>query len=159
VTARVADAHFAGHTQEMYTGDGGTMPAPLVTVGSYSTKYEADLVRLKLEDLEFHPTLADAETVSVNWLWSNALGGVKVQVPASESEEARGVLTSEPGDDEDRQDAGEAPVAACPRCGSPDSRYFLDKRGSFLTWLMLGIPILPATSKRVCSVCGRKWKA
>jgi hypothetical protein len=31
-----------------------------VTVGSYSTTYEANLVRVELEAFDFHPTLVDA---------------------------------------------------------------------------------------------------
>lgn len=36
--------------------------------------------------------LADAETVTANWLYSNAVGGVRLQVPAPEAEAARAAL-------------------------------------------------------------------
>jgi hypothetical protein len=107
-----------------------------------------------LEAFDIDASLADADTIGVNWLWSNALGGVKVQVPESEVEEARRVLAAEPGDE---PDAPEATV--CPCCGSADTHYFLDKRASFLTWLVLGIPVVPAFSRRACAGCGFRWKA
>jgi len=134
-----------------------TVPDQLVTIGSYSTSYEASLVRGELEAFDIDATLADENTVSINWLWSNALGGVKVQVPESEVAEALGILGTERSDEPDEPDVPRATV--CPGCGSSHTRYFLDKRGTFLTWLVLGVPVMPAISKRVCDDCGRKWRA
>jgi hypothetical protein len=134
------------------------LPDALVTVESYSTTFEANLVRAKLEAYEFHPTLVDAEAVNVNWLWSNALGGVKVQVPEPEAAEALQFLASEPSYEETPPDAAEATFAVCPRCGSQSTEPFIDKRGSFLTWLIAGIPLLPTALKRRCLDCDCKWK-
>ncbi|MGD0869893.1 MAG: DUF2007 domain-containing protein [Bryobacteraceae bacterium] len=114
-------------------------------------------MRGELEAFDIDATLADENAVSLNWLWSNALGGVKVQVPESEVEEAFGVLGSEQSDEPDGQDLPQAII--CPSCGSANTHYYLDKRASFLTWLVLGIPVMPAVSKRLCAGCGRKWKA
>lgn len=133
------------------------MPDRLVTIGAYSTPFEASLVRGRLEAFDIDATLVDAETVSVNWLWSNLLGGIKVQVPESDVEEALHLLSSEWSDEPDLQDAAE--TAICPNCGSPATEYLLDKRGSFLTLLLLGFPLLPAVSKRECADCGHRWKS
>lgn len=130
------------------------MPDQLVTIGSYSTPYEARLVKGELEAFDIDATLADENAIGVNWLWSNPLGGVKVQVPESEVAEALGVLGTEPGDE---AELTAAQAAVCPNCGSSDTRYYLDKRGSFLTWLLLGVPVMPAISKRTCAACGSKW--
>jgi hypothetical protein len=75
--------------------------------------------------------------VNVNWLWSNALGGIKVQVPESEAANALHQLDLEPSYDEDVAEAADAAVAVCPRCGGQHADLFLDKKGSFLTWLIL----------------------
>ena len=56
------------------------MPDHLVTIGAYSTPYEANLVRAELEAFDIDATLADDETIGVNWLWSNALGGAKLRI-------------------------------------------------------------------------------
>lgn len=115
-------------------------------------------MRAELESFGVNATLADVDTISLNWLWSNALGGVKVLVPESEVEEALGVLAAEPSDEStDGQDVQAA--FTCPSCGSRDTHYFLDKRGTFLTWLVLGIPVIPVISKQACAGCGNKWKA
>lgn len=136
-----------------------TVPDVLVTIGSYSTPYEANLVRSELEAFEVDAILVDVYTVSINWLWSNALGGIKVQVPESEANEAQRILEMQPDNEPDEQDLAEVVVFICPVCGSANIHYFLDKRGAFLTWLILGIPVIPPISKMACADCGSKWKA
>jgi hypothetical protein len=127
------------------------VPEGLVRIGSYSTWYEANLVKSELEAFGIQGQLRDACVIGVNWLWSNALGGIKVQVPESQADEARVILEAEP--EEERE------AAACPGCGGGNTRYYLDKRGSFLTWLLLGVPVIPAFSRMVCADCGRKWRS
>jgi hypothetical protein len=131
------------------------MPEQLVTVGRYGTPFEANLVKGELEAFEVDAVLADDNAVGINWLWSNMLGGVKVRVPESELDEARLVLSLE---------SGEAPefvesAGICPACGSTNSHAFVDKRGSFLTWLLIGVPVIPALQRRICDDCGAKFKA
>ena len=53
------------------------MPEQLVTIGTYSTSYEANLVKSELEAFDVDAFLADDNTVNMNWLWSNALGESK----------------------------------------------------------------------------------
>jgi len=130
------------------------MTEGLVRVGSYSTLYEANLVKSELESFGIEGQLRDVGAIGANWLWSNALGGIKVQVPESQADEARLILEAEP---EGEIDAPAAEV--CPGCGGGHTHYYLDKRGSFLTWLILGVPVVPAFSRMVCADCGRKWKS
>jgi len=134
------------------------MPDALVTVGTYSTPFEAELARAELEAFDVDAFLADADTIHMNWLWSNALGGVKLQVPESEADEARQILESRPGGLAAEPDITGGDIGACPSCGSTNTSYLLDKRGSFLTWLLVGFPIIPAFSRRVCGRCQFKWK-
>jgi hypothetical protein len=134
------------------------VPDRLITIRSYSTPYEASLAKAELESFDIDATLADVDTISLNWLWSNALGGVKVQVPESEVEDALGILAAQPSDEStDGQD--ELGAVTCPSCGSSNTHYFLDRRGTFLTWLVLGLPVIPVVSKQACADCGGKWKA
>ena len=130
------------------------MPEPLVTVGTYSTAYEANLVRSELEAFEIDAVLADDHAITLNWLWSNAMGGVKVRVPESATEQARRIMGLEPGEGADPAES----ALVCPACGSHRSHYFSDKRGTFLTWLLVGVPLVPVLARRVCDDCGSKWK-
>ena len=124
----------------------------------YSTSYEANLVKCRLDAFGIHSILIDEHTINASWIWSNLLGGVKVQVSESEVEEARQLIQVEPSDEQDEKDAWAAPGIACPTCSSSNTRNFLDKRGCFLTWLVLGFPALPPMSKRACTNCGHKWR-
>jgi hypothetical protein len=68
------------------------MPEQLITVGSYSTVYEANLVKAKLATFNLNAVLADDNMVGLNSLLTNMMGGVKVRVPESEAREARRIL-------------------------------------------------------------------
>jgi hypothetical protein len=65
------------------------MTETLVTIGRYSTPYEANMVMSQLESAGLPAFIADEYTIGMNWLYSNALGGVKVQVPESLASEAQ----------------------------------------------------------------------
>lgn len=66
-----------------------------VTVATFTTPLQAELVRGRLEDDGVPAFVSDAEMVTVDWTTSNAIGGVKVKVTAGDAERAR-VLLSEP---------------------------------------------------------------
>jgi hypothetical protein len=68
------------------------MADELVTVATYPFAGSAEVVRMRLEAEGIPAFVADAETVSMNWLFGNAVGWVKLQVPASQAEKARAFL-------------------------------------------------------------------
>jgi hypothetical protein len=79
----------------------------LVTIGAYSTVFDADMVKGELEAFGVDAVLEDRNLVAANWLWSNMLGGVKVRVPEAQAAEARRILETagdQPADDEPRDD-------------------------------------------------------
>jgi hypothetical protein len=63
-----------------------------VTLEKYSQAIEAHVVKSKLESEGIECFIADEHVVGVNWLYSNAIGGVKVQVHPEDLEEARKIL-------------------------------------------------------------------
>lgn len=130
------------------------MTEQLVTIGSYSTPYEANMVKSRLEATGIPAFVADEFTIGMNWLYSNALGGVKVQVPESLALDAQEILNS--GVDSPTTDEL-ATVDACPQCVSQNTESFLDKRVSFLTWIFFGLPLLLPRSKKKCRDCGYLW--
>lgn len=131
------------------------MPDELCTVGSYSTFYEASLVQAELTAFNIPAILLDAHTIGLNWLWSNALGGIKVQVQQADLALADGLLSAELAQDSQMQPS-EAVV--CPFCRSGETHFFLDKRGAFLTWLIFGLPLMAGFPRYSCRTCGKKWR-
>lgn len=64
----------------------------LVTVARCSLPVEAYAIRLRLESAGIPVVLADEFTVTMDWLLSNAIGGVKVQVREDDLRQANQVL-------------------------------------------------------------------
>jgi hypothetical protein len=52
--------------------------------------------------------LQDDNVVRMDWLWSNAMGGIKLLVRAKEAEEAEKILSQTPASQPDRDDTQES---------------------------------------------------
>ena len=126
----------------------------LVTIASYSFPFEAHIARSRLESEDIPAFVADEHTINMQWLYSNALGGVRLQVPEEFVETALAIL------DEDReQDLVEAvgdDSTPCPHCGSPHTEYRqIGRRWAFLVFLGLEFPLFPVRDGIRCNHCGR----
>jgi DNA-directed RNA polymerase subunit M/transcription elongation factor TFIIS len=94
----------------------------------------------------------------MNWLLSNAVGGVKVQVADIDLKKAKEVLSSpltvdvwEESDPED--------IILCPRCRNENIQYEIrGRRWTFLTWILCGFPLIWPRKKLSCSRCGYRWR-
>ena len=71
------------------------MTEKLVTVAVFVSPHEAGMAKGELEAYGIPAYVADEFAIGANPLLSNALGGIKVQVPAPFVEEARKVLCEE----------------------------------------------------------------
>jgi predicted RNA-binding Zn-ribbon protein involved in translation (DUF1610 family) len=127
----------------------------LVTVGRFTNEFEAELVRAKLEQAGIAAAVVDANIVAVNWLLSNAVGGVRVQVPASRAEEAKAILMV--GEAEEPEAAADEYV--CPMCGSTDvNRVRTSWRIAFAFFFFLRIPVPFKLGELRCGACGHRWQ-
>jgi hypothetical protein len=73
----------------------GVRPEELVTVARCSLPVEAHALKLRLETAGIPVYLADEFTVTMDWLLSNAIGGIKVQVSRAEAERASLIVEEE----------------------------------------------------------------
>ncbi len=126
-----------------------------VTVANLINIIDVDLARAKLEADGIEVFTLDESTVSANWLFSNAIGGVKLQVREEDAERAREILAQKPVP----EDGSEKEGPVCPKCGSSELGYeVFSRKFAFLSWLLTGIP-LPFLKKRwACKKCGYSWK-
>jgi hypothetical protein len=76
------------------------MTERLVTIATFGTPFEAEIARGHLESEGVKAQVADGDLVTANWMYSAAVGGVKVLVPESQASRARGIL-DEPVEDDD----------------------------------------------------------
>jgi hypothetical protein len=151
------------------------MSNSLITVATFSQPIEGHLVRARLETEGIPCFLADAHTISANWFYSNAIGGVKLQVRAADAQRARVLVEEELERHQSERDdidwtavdpdwtfdgsQADDDAHSCPTCGSTEVFYEKFSRPLiFLSILLLGIPV-PFLSRRwSCRGCGRSWK-
>lgn len=133
----------------------------LVTIATFSQPAEAYVLKAKLETEGIWSFVADELTVTTYWLYSNAIGGVKLQVREQDVERALDILGIQQNsvdlveDEFDEED--EEPK--CPNCNSLNIYYErYANRGLFASWLLLGFPLPFLKRKWRCGDCGYEWK-
>jgi tetratricopeptide (TPR) repeat protein len=139
------EARFAAYSQ-------------LVTIARFSFPTEAYISKTRLESEGIWAVVMDADTVTANWLYSNAIGGVRLQVKESDAERAKEILAreAEPIEWDELVDEDEE---ACPQCGATEIKYErYSMRLVFLSWLLLTVPLPFFKKKWVCQACGCSWK-
>jgi len=126
----------------------------MVTIGRFTKPEDAHLVRTRLAAGGVESFLRDEHTVQMYWLYSDAMGGVRLQVLDQDAARAREIL-AEPAEelsDEDRP--------ACPECGAEDVVHDeTTRRVSFLSVLLFEIPLPVAKWRMRCRRCGHRWTA
>ena len=103
--------------------------------------------------------LADEQMTQLAWMYTNAMGGVRLLVPDDRVEEARALLAQS-----DARIAGKTEGVGddvCPKCGSEAvdfKRFDRRMRGTSMLLMWLGVPSLMWSRKRFrCSQCGHRW--
>ncbi len=137
------------------------MPERLVTIATFDNPFKAHLVKSRLESSGIECFLSDEFVVTVNWLYSNAVGGVKLQVRESDLERASEILNMEPVETEalDQELGEDIMQPRCPRCNSVNVHYErYSRRFIYLSWLLLGVPLLLFKRKWRCDECGYQWR-
>jgi len=129
-----------------------------VTLAAYDNYINASFHKQKLEDAGIVCYLGDENTVTMQWMLSNAVGGIKLRVLAEDVEESLRILNSAPQ---------QIPVdftiensdLVCPRCGSNNTVTEKYSKSIFAaSWLFLGFPITvnPLKTSR-CFYCENIW--
>src|SRR5262245_54035223 len=133
----------------------------LVTLRSYRDPIDAELAKAKLEGAGIPAVIADRYLVSVQWLYSIAIGGVKVKVDESDLSVAREVLWENRSADlagiaESEAEPGDGD--SCPVCGSSDVEMSRVQRRAAALSLAIGIPFVFWRHRWICRTCNHSWK-
>jgi hypothetical protein len=131
----------------------------LVTLRHFRDLPDALLAQGKIESAGIECLLADGNLVRMDWLWSNAIGGLRLQVSESDVEEARAILDEPIPESLVEDDKGEAFLQPrCPRCDSLDIGFQnLDHFWTYGLWLLTGLPIPIRKDHWRCGACGAQW--
>src|ERR1700730_6792793 len=120
------------------------MATQLVTLQRFRDVPEALLAKGKLESAGIACALADGNLVRMDWLLSNAIGGIRLQVHAEDFDTARANPAEPIPPEFSEEEVGESfAQPRCPRCYSLDIGF--EKINRFWTyglWLLLSFPIL-----------------
>jgi hypothetical protein len=126
-----------------------------VVAETYSFPYEAQIAKIQLEAAEIPARIENEHTINMDWLYSNALGGVRLLVPESYAEEAKGLLTQDFSQELEQQFGASE---GCPNCGSSDIQsYTQGKRPAYLVFLLLGFPLFFYKNGTKCKECQHFW--
>ena len=150
--------------------DADTGEQELITVANFSHPTEADPVVAWLESEGIECFVTNEHTVTMNWLYSNAIGGVGVQVKATDVEQANEILQavlnpdtvggeSTPTDSETDQESDDNSEIRCPQCGSENVYYEkFSRRLVFASWAILTVPLPFFKKKWKCRECEHLFK-
>lgn len=66
----------------------------MIVVARFSFPHEAHIARASLDSVGIESYIADEHTVNTQWLYSNAIGGVRLMVAESDAEDAKKYLVA-----------------------------------------------------------------
>lgn len=127
-------------------------------IAAYPNELQAEVARGRLQEEGIEASLKDRHVVGINWLYSSAVGGVKVEVDEEDAQEAVEVLS----DDHIvvLDEAGESESPPCARCGSHEMvPYQPLKVFQAVTMLTMYIFFLLWPFVTLASLFGIQWKA
>ena len=113
------------------------------TIASYAKPDDAFLARARLEGSGVAASIRDEHTISTDWFYSNAIGGVRVEVEDEDVARAREILELPPI---------EKGILTCPRCGSENVRLRELSAWTAMS-LFLGFPLPVKTRQADCISC------
>ena len=130
----------------------------LVTIASYTDSLQANIIKGRLEAESIPATLANEQYINADWLLSNALGGVQLQVPADYEQAAKAILESIDAGDLAITDDEETAQLTCPLCQSDDikTRKWL-WRFSFIALNFFHLPLPFSQHAYHCNHCQHQW--
>ncbi len=138
-----------------------------VTILTFVYPHESGIPCSLLESEGIECFMRDEMTASVQPFYSNAIGGIKLQVRESDVQRAIEVLTeggfineAEKKDLLGEDDAGMkvSDGSTCPFCGSTEVVHKKSAFAAMISTLLLGFPVPPFRKGYHCMDCGKDFK-
>jgi hypothetical protein len=129
----------------------------LITLRQFRDLPEALLAKGALESAGIQSYLADDITIRMDWLWSNALGGIKLCVNSEDADAAVQLLDQGIPEGFEVTGAGDYKQPRCPKCQSMDISFEDLNKPVAYTGIFLGVSIPLSRRRWTCNSCGREW--
>ena len=130
------------------------------TIRRYRDQPEAFLARSVLESAGIACYLRDENTIRIEWVWSNYMGGMRLQVPEADVEAAEAILAQPIPAHIAVEGQAEYDQPVCPKCGSLDVSFNnFDAKVGAASMLLLGVPLPSPVDKQYwhCNNCSADW--
>ena len=141
----------------MATNDPNTSPDKLVTLVSFTTPLEAAMARSRLEGEGIRAFLNNEHLIAADVFLTNATGGVKVKVAASDLALAKEILEARhelEAEDRDEDDGYADEPYRCPKCHTKEVDLVpLGWAALAFTILLLGWPLMVLPRRKRCRRC------
>jgi len=129
----------------------------LVTIKAYRDLPDALLAKGTLESAGIECHLVDDETIRMAWVWSNLIGGIKLQVKPEDADAAGEVLNQPIPEGFEAETAGTYQQPQCPKCASFDVTFqSIDKSIAYPS-VLVGLPLPVLKDAWNCEACGHSW--
>jgi hypothetical protein len=131
----------------------------LVTVRRYRDLAEAYAERSLLESAGIPAWIADENLVRMDWFYSNAVGGMRLQIDEREEATAREILEEGAPETITYGEEGVYVQPTCPKCGSAEITLGsgTERGRSLVALYVLSIPVPPREATWHCEACGARW--
>ncbi|NLN83974.1 MAG: DUF2007 domain-containing protein [Firmicutes bacterium] len=127
----------------------------MIVIARFSFPHEAHIAKASLESAGITSFIADEHTVNTQWLYSNAIGGVRLLVAEDDAKEALEILNSDFSESVENEAIPDKLKDVCPNCGSGDlSVHTKGKKLAFLVFILLGFPLFFYKHGYKCNQCG-----
>jgi hypothetical protein len=129
----------------------------MVTIAKFRDLPEALLAQGNLNSSGIEAVLLDDNLVRLDWLWSNAVGGIKLQVKIEDADEATEILNQPIPEMFEFGGAGDYRQPECPKCKSLDVTFQEIYKPVAYGSLWVGMPLPVHLKAWKCRACGNEW--
>ncbi len=130
----------------------------LVTIRTFRDLPEAMLAKGVLEGAGIECFLADDNIVRMDWFYSNAIGGIKLQVSPENAESAVQILEQPIPENFEVEGIGDYQQPHCPKCSSLDITFNNLKESVAYPSAALGLPMPIHEKAWKCMSCDHRWE-
>lgn len=116
----------------------------LVTVRQFRDLPDAVAAKSVLDSAGISSLLKDENTIRIDWMWSNLLGGIRLQVRPEDLEDAESLLSQPVSETIELEEGESYQQPRCPHCQSLD--------------INLAPLLMIPQSKWICHKCGQEWE-
>jgi len=102
--------------------------------------------------------LKDENTVRIQWIWSNLIGGIHLQVHPEDVETAEELLSRKILPTIELEDGGVYEQPSCTYCNSLDISFEALNKKVGLASILIAVPIPFPKNLWKCHACGKEWE-